>query len=42
MEGLPQEVASDRSLAALLPVLRADLVAYQTYNYWPDVLLECP
>ena len=42
ISGLPQEVANDpASLAALLPALRADLVAYQTYTYWPDVLLEC-
>lgn len=41
--GTPPEVLDDPSaLAVLLPVLRADLTASETYRYRPGAALECP
>lgn len=41
--GTPLEVLDDPSaLAVLLPVLRADLTASETYRYRPGAALDCP
>jgi len=41
--GTPSEVlAQSELLAIILPVLRADLTAYETYEFIPDGPLACP
>ncbi|MFL5913889.1 MAG: non-ribosomal peptide synthetase [Gaiellaceae bacterium] len=42
--GLPDTIlsASERTLALLLPALRADLLAFERYSYRDDAPLDCP
>lgn len=43
LKGIPQEVAQNSELLEIcLPVLRADLTAYETYKYTARAPLNCP